>query len=101
MSPEDALAPRAFKGTEPIPSDFWVPVLWQAMRPVLIGATVGVTISAAVSGILSGLMFGLGTHDAIAFISVPVFLPAIAFPASFIPGRRAMRVDPIVALRCE
>ena len=76
-------------------------VLWQAMRPVLIGGTVGVVLCAAVSGVLSSMMFGLGTHDPIAFISVPVFLLAVAFVATFIPGRRAMRVDPMVALRCE
>ena len=76
-------------------------VLWQAMRPVLIGGTIGMVLCAAVSGVLSSMMFGLGTHDPIAFISVPVFLLAVAFVATFIPGRRAMRVDPMVALRCE
>jgi macrolide transport system ATP-binding/permease protein len=76
-------------------------VLWQAMRPVLVGGTVGVVLCAAVSGVLSSMMFGLGTHDPIAFISVPVFLLGVAFVATFIPGRRAMRVDPMVALRCD
>jgi len=76
-------------------------VLWQAMRPVLIGGTVGVALCAAVSGVLSSMMFGLGTHDPITFISTPLFLLAVAFVATFIPGRRAMRVDPMVALRCE
>ena len=75
--------------------------LWQAMRPVLSGGAIGVALSAAVSGVLSSMMFGLGTHDPIAFISVPVFLFIVAFVAIFIPGRRATRVDPIVALRCE
>ena len=76
-------------------------VLWQAMRPVLIGGIVGVALCASVSGVLSSMMFGLGTHDPIAFISVPLFLLAVAFFATFIPGRRAMQVDPMVALRCE
>jgi predicted permease len=76
-------------------------VLWQAMRPVLIGGSVGVALCAAVSRVLSGMMFGLGTHDPIAFISMPLFLFAVAFVAIFIPGRRAMRVDPMAALRCE
>jgi len=76
-------------------------VLWQAMWPVLVGGTVGVVLCAAVSGVLSSMMFGLGTHDPIAFISVPVFLMGIAFVATFIPGRRAMLVDPMVALRCD
>ncbi len=76
-------------------------VIWKAMRPVLIGGTVGVILCAAVSGVLSSMMFGLGTHDPIAFISVPFFLLAVAFFATFIPARRAMKVDPMVALRCE
>jgi len=77
------------------------PVLWQAMRPVLIGATIGVALCAAVSGVLASMMFGHGTHDPIAFMCILLFLLAVAFVAAFIPGRRAMRVDPTVALRCE
>jgi putative ABC transport system permease protein len=76
-------------------------VLWQALRPVLIGGTVGVVSCGAVSGVLSSMMFGLGAHDPIAFVSVPLFLLAVASIATFIPARRAMQVDPIVALRCE
>ena len=76
-------------------------VLWQSVRPVLVGGTAGVLLCAAVSGVLSSMMFGLGTHDPIAFISVPIFLLVVAFVATFIPGRRAMQVDPVEALRCE
>lgn len=76
-------------------------VVWQAMRPVLIGATIGVALCAAVSGILSSMMFGLGTHDPIAFIGMPAFLLVVALVATLIPGRRAPRVDPMAALRCE
>lgn len=76
-------------------------VLWQALRPVLIGGVLGVGLSAAVSGVLTSLMFGLGAHDPIAFVSVPLFLLTVALVATFIPARRAMKVDPIIALRCE
>jgi len=76
-------------------------VLWQALRPVLIGGTVGVVLCGVVSGVLSSMMFGLGAHDPIAFVSVPLFLLAVASVATFIPARRAMQVDPIAALRCE
>jgi len=76
-------------------------LLGQAMRPVLIGGTVGVVVSSAVSGVLSSMMFGLGPRDPIAFISVPFFLLTVASIAVLIPARRAMHVDPIVALRCE
>ncbi len=76
-------------------------VLWQAMCPILIGGLVGMVLSAGVSKVLSSMLFGLSVHDPIAFISVPLFLLAVAVIASFIPARRAMRIDPMVALRCE
>ena len=56
---------------------------------------------AAVSELLSDALYGLGAHDPIAFIGVPLFLLGVAFLASFLPARRASRVDPIVALRYE
>jgi predicted permease len=76
-------------------------VLWQAMRPVLIGGLVGVVLCAGVSGVLASMMFGVSAHDPIAFLAVPFFLLVVAVLASYIPARRAMRVDPMVALRCE
>jgi macrolide transport system ATP-binding/permease protein len=76
-------------------------VLRQAMRPVIIGALVGMALCAGVSQVLSSMLFGLSAHDPIAFVCVPVFLLAVALIASCIPARRAMRVDPMIALRCE
>jgi len=76
-------------------------VLRQAMRPVLIGGLVGVAGCAAVGGVLSSMLFGVSAHDPIAFISVPLFLLIVALLASYIPARRATRVDPMVALRYE
>ena len=76
-------------------------VLKQAMRPVLIGGLAGVGACAAVSHVLSSMLFGLSAHDPIAFISVPFLLLVVALVASYIPARRAMCVDPIVALRYE
>jgi putative ABC transport system permease protein len=76
-------------------------ILKQAMRPVLIGGLAGVAACAAVSHVLSSMLFGLSAHDPIAFISVPLLLLVVALVASYIPARRAMCVDPIVALRYE
>jgi macrolide transport system ATP-binding/permease protein len=76
-------------------------VLQQVMRPVLIGGLVGILGCAAVSRMLSSMLFGQSAHDPVAFISVPLFLMFVALIASYVPARRAMRVDPMVALRYE
>ena len=76
-------------------------VLRQALRPVVIGALVGVIGCAAVSQVLSDVLYGMGAHDPFAFVGVPLFLIGIAFLASYLPARRAVCVDPVVALRYE
>ena len=76
-------------------------VLGQVLRPVVIGAIAGVIGCAAVSQVLSDVLYGTGSHDPIAFVGVPLFLLGIAFLASYFPARRAVRVDPVVALRYE
>jgi macrolide transport system ATP-binding/permease protein len=75
--------------------------LRRALRPVVIGALVGVIAGAAVSQVLSDALYGLGAHDPVAFFGVPLFLLGVAFLASYLPARRASRVDPIEALRYE
>jgi ABC-type antimicrobial peptide transport system permease subunit len=76
-------------------------ILRQALRPVLIGALVGLAACAGVSRLLSSFLFGLSSLDPIAFFAVPAFLLAVALLASYVPARRACRVDPMVALRYE
>ena len=80
-------------------------VMWlvvrQAMLPVLTGALVGMVLCAAVSTIFSAALFGVSPLDPGSFVLMPLFLLAVALLASYIPARRAMRVDPMVALRYE
>src|SRR5437773_465252 len=76
-------------------------VLRQAMRPVLVGGLVGVAGCAAVSWVFSSMLFGLSAHDPMAFVIVPLLLLILALVASYLPARRATRVDPMVALRYE
>jgi putative ABC transport system permease protein len=76
-------------------------VLRQAMRPVVIGGAIGILLAAGVSQVLSGVLYGIGTHDPIAFVGVPMFLLVMAFLSSYFPARRVSRLDPTDALRHE
>jgi len=75
-------------------------VLRKAMLPVIIGAMIGIAGCAAVSGILADLLYGVSPHDPFAFGIVPALLMAVALLACYLPARRAMRVNPVDALRC-
>jgi ABC-type antimicrobial peptide transport system permease subunit len=76
-------------------------ILRQTMRPVTIGAFAGTICGAALSRLMSALLFGLSPYDPLSFVTVPLILLAIAALASYLPARRATRVDPLVALRYE
>jgi ABC-type antimicrobial peptide transport system permease subunit len=82
-------------------SDVMRDVLRQAMSPVMIGGLIGIAGSAAVSWVLSSMLFGLSAHDPVAFVTAPCFLVMVALVASYVPARRATKVDPIAALRHE
>jgi putative ABC transport system permease protein len=53
------------------------------------------------SRVIGSLLYGISPHDLSIFASVPVLLVLVALAASYIPARRATKVDPMVALRCE
>jgi macrolide transport system ATP-binding/permease protein len=76
-------------------------VLGQGLKLVLIGLAIGVALSAALSRFLESLLVNTGALDPIAFASASFLLMAVAALACYIPARRAMRVDPIGALRYE
>jgi predicted permease len=73
----------------------------QGMRPVAAGIVLGVAGAAAVSSLLANMLFGLSPHDPVAFVAVTVLLAAIALLACYVPARRALRVEPTIALRAE
>ena len=76
-------------------------VLWQALGLALWGTGVGSIGAAIVSRVIAGLLYGINPSDPLTFIRVALLLMAIALLACYIPARRAMRVDPMVALRYE
>jgi len=66
-----------------------------------IGVGVGTAVAFALTRYLKTLLFGIASNDPLTFILVPALLTLVALLASFIPARRAARVDPVIALRAE
>jgi len=76
-------------------------VIGQGMLLVVAGSAVGIAASLGLTRFLSSFLYGVATLDPAVFIAVPILLGAVAFAAIWLPARRASRVDPIQALRCE
>ncbi len=76
-------------------------VLRQTAVLTIVGVVAGVAGAALLSRYLEGLLFGLTPLDVTTFVAVVVMFGAVAALASYVPARRATRVDPLVALRSE
>jgi putative ABC transport system permease protein len=76
-------------------------VVGQAMTPALIGVVLGLAGAWGATRLMSSLLFGVSATDPITFIAVALFLLAVAAAASWVPARRATKVDPLIALRAE
>jgi predicted permease len=76
-------------------------ILHESTRPVLAGLLAGMCLAVGASYVLRGLLFGLQTFDGISFIGVSLSFLIIALIAAYAPSRRALSVDPMVALRYE
>jgi len=74
-------------------------VLRQAMAPVLVGIVIGVAGALAISRVVARLLFGLSATDPATFGTVGAILLLVALVASWVPARRASRLDPLLALR--
>jgi len=76
-------------------------IMREVARPVLTGLAVGMVLAVGASYLLRGALYGLSRVDSVSFAGISLLFLAIALIAAWLPSRRAMRVDPMVALRCE
>jgi len=83
------------------PSDVMRLILVEATKMALIGVAVGLAGSLALTRLISKMLFGVSAYDPLTFVAVASLLIVVALAACYLPARRAMRVDPMVALRYE
>jgi putative ABC transport system permease protein len=76
-------------------------ILGDGSRLAAIGLGVGLACALLVGQVIGKLLFGVSPYDAPTFVAVPLVLGAATLVASWLPARRAMRVDPLVAIREE
>ncbi|MFL5578190.1 MAG: ABC transporter permease [Gemmatimonadaceae bacterium] len=76
-------------------------VLRQGLAPVAAGVGVGLAASLAATRVMHSLLYGVSATDPLTFVAVALFLGAVALAATWLPARRATRVDPLAALRYE
>jgi predicted permease len=80
---------------------------WDVLKLILgkgvllasVGIVAGAIVSAATASMMASLLYGVQPHDLLVFVAVPLLLFAVAVLASYLPARRATKLDPIVALR--
>lgn len=76
-------------------------VVDQGMRLAGLGVGLGLVSAIVLTRVMSSLLFGVGAKDPLTFAAIALLLTAVALLACWIPARRATRVDPMIALRCE
>jgi len=90
---------RLALGAEPREVLQWI--AGRGMRLAAIGLAIGLALAFAIARLMSSIVFGVSATDPLIFAGIPAILGAVALAACYLPARRAMKVDPIVALRYE
>jgi putative ABC transport system permease protein len=76
-------------------------VVRQGMVLALSGVVIGLFAAFAFTRVVSGFLFGVAATDTLTFAAIAVLLVGVALFASYVPARRAARIDPMISLRCE
>ena len=76
-------------------------VLGQTLKLVAAGAVIGVAGGLIMTRVVATLLYGVSAVDPLTFVGMPLLLLLVALSASYLPARRATKVDPMIALRCE
>jgi ABC-type antimicrobial peptide transport system permease subunit len=76
-------------------------VVGQGMRLVGVGLLLGLTGAWVLSRVLTSQLYGVSARDPVTYVTVALLLGGVALVASYLPARRALRVDPMASLRSE
>jgi putative ABC transport system permease protein len=76
-------------------------VITEGLKMVALGSVVGLCLAVATTRVLSSFLFGISVTDPVTFVGVPLIFTGVALLACYVPARKALRVDPMTALRYE
>ena len=78
-----------------------LPLTGRGLQVTGLGIAIGLAGSLGLTRLMSSLLFGINATDPLTFVGVALLLSAVALAATYLPARRATKVDPVVALRME
>jgi ABC-type antimicrobial peptide transport system permease subunit len=76
-------------------------ILAQGMRLAVIGVAVGLVAAFGLARLIGTMLYGVTARDPLVFVAMPLTLTAVALVGVWLPARRAVKVDPVIALRAE